>query len=53
MNPPKLFVITTSTVEYSIYAMDLTDALETFDGDANDIETIAEHENLTCTDTIH
>ena len=41
MNPPKLFVITTSSVEYSIYAIDLQDALETFDGDINDIEVIA------------
>ena len=53
MNPPKLFVITTSSIEYSIYAIDLQDALETFDGDINDIEVIAEHENLTSTYTIH
>ena len=41
----RLYVIDTPEVEYHIYALDVTDALDTFDGNVDDIISIAEHEN--------
>jgi len=49
----KTYIIETNDVEYQIYAMDFQDALNTFDGDANDIVAIKEYENPSPTDTLH
>jgi hypothetical protein len=49
----KLFVINTQKIEYHIYAMDVQDALETFDGDVNDINSIAEYENPSSSERLH
>jgi hypothetical protein len=49
----KTFVIDTLKVEHHIYAMDLTDALNTFDGKAEDIICIKEYENYSEEDTLH
>jgi len=38
-----MFIIETSEVEYRIIAVNLQDALETFDGDPNDIICIKEY----------
>jgi len=48
----KLYVIDTAETEYHIYALDINDALDTFDGNADDIISIAEHEN-SLGNTIH
>jgi hypothetical protein len=49
----KLFVIDTHSTEYHIYAMDVQDALETFDGDVNDINSIAEYDNPSHNERLH
>lgn len=49
----KTFVIETVDTEYQIYAMDLQDALDTFDGDAQDVIAIKEYDNPSKTDTLH
>jgi hypothetical protein len=49
----KLFVIDTHSTEYHIYAMDVQDALETFDGNPNDIDSIAEYENPSSSERLH
>lgn len=49
----KAFVIETENVEYQIYAMDLDDALNTFDGNVEDIVAIKEYENRKESDTLH
>ena len=49
----KTFIIETDNVEYQIYAMDIDDAVNTFDGKAEDIVCIKEYENYGQFDTIH
>jgi hypothetical protein len=49
----KTYVIETLTTEYQIFAIDLSDALITYDGKAEDIIAIKEYENPSNTDTIH
>jgi len=49
----KTFVVETTEIEYHIYAFDIDDALNTFDGDAEDIVCIKEYENRTIEDTLH
>lgn len=49
----KTFVIETSNVEYHIYALDIDDALNTFDGRSDDIICIKEYENYSQNDTLH
>jgi|TARA_B100000035_G_C21035004_1_gene570439 hypothetical protein len=49
----KLFVIDTNETEYHIYAIDTNDALNTFDGNIEDINHIAEYESASKSDTIH
>ena len=49
----KTFVVETPDVEYHIYALDLDDALNTYDGNAEDIICIKEYENKNRTDTLH
>jgi len=48
----KLFVIDSADLEYHIYAMDIEDALNTYDGAIEDIVSIAEYENHT-NQTLH
>ena len=49
----KTFIIETEHVEYQIYAMDIDDAVNTFDGKAEDIVCIKEYENYSQSDTLH
>ena len=49
----KLFVIDTHKIEYHIYALDVQDALETFNGNPEDINSIAEYENPSSSERLH
>lgn len=49
----KLYVIDTAETEYHIYALDIDDALNTFDGRSDDIICIKEYENYSQNDTLH
>ena len=49
----KTFIIETDNVEYQIYEMDIDDAVNTFDGKAEDIVCIKEYENYSQSDTLH
>ena len=49
----KTFIIETDNVEYQIYAMDIDDAVNTFDGKEEDIVCIKEYENYSQSDTLH